>query len=52
MDAGNISDAKNLFQDLSEKEEWPDIVSESESYLQHIESIETASGSTSTSWWK
>lgn len=44
FDAGNIPEAKKLFQKLSDLPEWPDIVTESESYLKRIESLETASG--------
>lgn len=50
LESGNTADAKNLFETLLELESWPDIVRESQVYLDRIKTLETASGSTSK-WW-
>ena len=50
FDKGDISEAKDLFQNLSEIEGWPDIVSEAQAYRSRIgTTVVTATGS--SGWW-
>ena len=50
FDKGDISEAKDLFQNLSEIEGWPDIVSEAQAYRSRIATT-TVTETGSSGWW-